>query len=269
MAIMDAPGTSLTNEFSNLRLEEGAASGSLLEWAQGVDVLQWNCRKLHTKLRQVAELVERHEIRVLAFSEAALPKGSALDGYRCLSCPSVTTFLPNGSAMLYIRKGVEHRKLDTKTLRTESFEAVAAKVHLRGMDVTILSVYARSGNYAMPLEELKRWCSTHNSRLVVCGDFNCHHRDWGSKKTDARGRRLNEAMTTLGLELANDGRPTRCQQPSGYSTLDLTFHSAGLCLRWDPAPVRMGSDHYPLAIRIRGDTRVQGADRPDSGCTVF
>jgi hypothetical protein len=70
------------------------------------------------------------------------------------------------------------------------------------------------------LDHLATTASMENKALLIMGDFNSYHQDWGSTKTDKNGRDLEETTTTTRLHVLNHGEPTH-----GKEALDLMFSS--------------------------------------------
>lgn len=60
---------------------------------------------------------------------------------------------------------------------------------------------------------------------IIAGDFNSWSRTWGSKKTGARGRVLEEWAAELDLILLNKGTTATCVRTQGESIIDLTWVS--------------------------------------------
>lgn len=84
---------------------------------------------------------------------------------------------------------------------------------------------------------------------MILGDFNAHHRAWGSSRDDPRGRAIMRICEKYDLIVLNDGSDTYI---SGQrrTAIDLSLCSSSIIghLRWhvhrDPA----GSDHCPIEI---------------------
>ncbi|KAG0427248.1 hypothetical protein HPB47_025691 [Ixodes persulcatus] len=90
-------------------------------------------------------------------------------------------------------------------------------------------------------------------RLLVAGDFNAHHPDWGYSTANARGARLKEAAELAHLTLANDlDYPTRHGLHEGQrdTTPDLTWADSRLVTDWRCGPDPKGSDHYPIWLEL-------------------
>ncbi|KAH7931748.1 hypothetical protein HPB49_025770 [Dermacentor silvarum] len=90
-------------------------------------------------------------------------------------------------------------------------------------------------------------------RLLVGGDFNAPHQNWGYDRNSERGCILLEEVEAAGVILANDlDYPTRRALHSGQrdSTPDLIWTTPGLVYDWRCGADPMGSDHYPIWIEV-------------------
>jgi len=61
--------------------------------------------------------------------------------------------------------------------------------------------------------------------IIVAGDFNAWSRSWGSKRTGARGRVLEEWVAGFDLILLNKGKTATCVRTQGESVIDLATDS--------------------------------------------
>lgn len=87
--------------------------------------------------------------------------------------------------------------------------------------------------------------------LLVLGDFNSWSREWGSRRTNARGRKLGDWARGEGLLLVNRGSAPTCVRSRGESIVDLTFASAGIARRvskWQVRGEETGSDHLYISM---------------------
>ena len=88
------------------------------------------------------------------------------------------------------------------------------------------------------------------------GDMNSYHALWGSERTEARGRIIEEVMTETYLNVLNDGTPTRITLNS-ETCIDITLVSLMLepILQWSVAASPYDSDHIPYLQRSLGQRR--------------
>ncbi|XP_071451358.1 uncharacterized protein [Hetaerina americana] len=83
--------------------------------------------------------------------------------------------------------------------------------------------------------------------------------EWGSVKTNARGRALLEAVATLELELANTGAAAKYMKPGKSSIFDLTFidpRLMGAGYSWAVSDHFTGSDHQALLFTLKKDGEI-------------
>lgn len=69
------------------------------------------------------------------------------------------------------------------------------------------------------------------TNTIICGDFNAHHTDWGSDRTEKKGKNIIKYLTEEQLELLNNETPTRIDPSQGkLSTIDLTIATPSLAV---------------------------------------
>jgi len=98
---------------------------------------------------------------------------------------------------------------------------------------------------------LERSIRLSTDDILLAGDFNAKHSDWGSSKYDPRGEALSEMIHALGLLICNTGNDPTFK--TGY-IIDVTFSSKGLADRicdWAVLDVEALSDHHYLQFNIR------------------
>jgi len=66
------------------------------------------------------------------------------------------------------------------------------------------------------------------SPVIIAGDFNAWATEWGSIRTNARGRLLIDAFAILNVSLLNSGNAHTYTKAGRGSVIDLTFASACL-----------------------------------------
>ncbi|KAH9363754.1 hypothetical protein HPB48_020114 [Haemaphysalis longicornis] len=92
-------------------------------------------------------------------------------------------------------------------------------------------------------------CATSACVLLVCGDFNAPHRDWGYGQDFVRLKRFSGETEAVGLVLANDtAYSTRHGLHAGQqdTSPNLTWSTPCLVREWRCGLDTMGSDHYPI-----------------------
>ncbi|KAH8250787.1 hypothetical protein KR026_006826, partial [Drosophila bipectinata] len=71
----------------------------------------------------------------------------------------------------------------------------------------------------------------HRFQVVIAGDFNAWAEEWGSLRTNARGRTLQETFATLDVALVSTGSQNTFGKAGYGSIVDLTFCCSGLFRR--------------------------------------
>lgn len=162
-----------------------------------------------------------------------------------------------GWAAIGVLRHLPQAQLDTSALCSSDREVVAARVRHGGLKMVLASIYIRPR--AKPKDgETASWIRglvelADGDPLIVAGDFNAPHKKWGYATNTKKGRELLEAMRKEGLELQNEtGVKTRLakQQRQKDTTPDLTWITGDLTLEWKPWRDTLGSDHYPIELKV-------------------
>lgn len=132
------------------------------------------------------------------------------------------------------------------------FEVTTVKITLRGRSICLCSLYwpHPSVEDADKVTSFLRSLSLNHEHLIVCGDFNCHHPEWGGYFSTV-GDRLLSTINELGLHILNDpSQPTYFCHSDEHrnSVLDLTIVSPSmraLVAKWTTCDDNI-SDHCPV-----------------------
>ncbi|XP_070140464.1 uncharacterized protein [Drosophila kikkawai] len=91
-----------------------------------------------------------------------------------------------------------------------------------------------------------------HSNVVVGGDFNAWAIEWGSSRTNARGRAVLETFASLDVVLLNEGSRQTFSRAGAGSVIDLTFVSSALArrARWTIGEVYTASDHEAIECSL-------------------
>ncbi|KAG0419941.1 hypothetical protein HPB47_003780 [Ixodes persulcatus] len=163
-----------------------------------------------------------------------------------------------GWAAVSILRHMQQAQLATKALCSTDREVVATRIRHGRTKITVASVYLRPGTKAVD-GEIMQWIKgliklAEGDPVIVAGDFNSPRRYWRYTTNTRRGKDILEAMNTVGLELLNaPGVKTRLakQRRHNDSTPDLSWASRCLDLEWTPWKDSLGSDHFPLEMKLR------------------
>lgn len=120
------------------------------------------------------------------------------------------------------------------------------------------------GDVETRLDEITRFIQTNRNmgKLLILGDFNAKSTTWAERRTDPRGRLVEDWAAMLDLRLLNWGSTPTCVRESGSSIVDLSWASPGILHKignWRVMEeLETLSDHHYIAMEL---TRCQ----PGSG----
>ncbi|GBP78995.1 hypothetical protein EVAR_58138_1 [Eumeta japonica] len=92
--------------------------------------------------------------------------------------------------------------------------------------------------------------------VAIAGDFNAWVVDWGSKLTNARGKEVLEAFSTLYVVLLNSGDTPTYTKGDASSIVDITFVSSSLIRRncdWRVMDLYKSSNHNAILWEVSID----------------
>lgn len=94
--------------------------------------------------------------------------------------------------------------------------------------------------------------ATARSPVVIGGDFNAWAMEWGSRRTNTRGRMLLEAFAPLEVGIANNGGALTYRKAGTGSIIDITLVSNALMrkLKWWVSEEFTSSDHQAVLFNL-------------------
>ncbi|KAH7939971.1 hypothetical protein HPB52_019813 [Rhipicephalus sanguineus] len=235
-------------------MARGAPSESLI-W-------QWNCRGFQRKRALVQQHLTLLDEKPLAIVLQESGKAAKLSGYQAFSSDKgdksrVTTLIKRNIA------AIEHE------VNSREIEAVLLEI-LTGRkgepSVFLLNLYSTPRQRKVRFRALfrKEIEAAGTNPLVIAGDFNAAHPEWGYSKQDPKGRQLWEDAHELGLTLHTDpSSPSRVGNSVCADTSpDLTFSKNVTDLKWTNSECNFGSDHFILALILKKGVKTRRARQP-------
>ncbi|KAH7976307.1 hypothetical protein HPB52_011426 [Rhipicephalus sanguineus] len=142
------------------------------------------------------------------------------------------------SVLMYVRRELPHTHIDVANVTAGALECCAVTVPLRGVDMTVASVYVRPAQ----------------RHFLLCGDMNAHHTTWGSRKCSQRGKDLVDVINQLNLQVLNTGSFTFIRRAGRVSctAIDVSLATRGASYEWTTEPDSWGSDHLPITTTPAG-----------------
>lgn len=209
--------------------------------------VQWNCRSVVSKKCEIIYLINKYDPFIFSITETWLKPSSVfkLSGFSCLRDDRPDGW---GGAALLIKNSIIYSNLTLPIFNKDNFNAVACLIN----NICFLSIYIPHPSLQI-LREVENLLSHLCRPCVVMGDFNSHHRSWGSSISNTLGNDLLDIINNQNLCVLNDGSPTRRTEPLiNKSAVDLTITSPSLAssISWKTIASTHGSDHFPIILQF-------------------
>lgn len=217
-----------------------------------LNIVQWNAQSLlsnqyifslflYEKNIHIAVLCEtwlkpRHHIRFKNYEFVRLDSGND----------------HNGVAIL-IHKSLNFKKLDT--FSDDSIQNIAIRLYYgNNKELTILSLYSpKLCSLPFTKQKFNNLIQSLPEPLVIAGDFNALHHNWGCMTSDTRGSDILECVDDNSLVILNDGQMTTVGSHRWrQNALDLTIVSPELAVScdWSVHDDPLGSYHLPVITKV-------------------
>lgn len=209
--------------------------------------VQWNCRSVVSKKSEIIYLANKFNPFIISITETWLKPDSVfkLSGFSCLRDDRPDGW---GGAALLIKNSCSFSQFPLPTHDNDNFTAVACIIN----KVCFVSIYIPHPSLQIFIE-VENLLSYLPRPFVVMGDFNAHHRTWGSSVSNCHGKDLLEIIDRQNLCILNDGSHTRRTKPSeNDSAVDLSITSPSLAssISWKTQQSTHGSDHFPIILKF-------------------
>ena len=151
-----------------------------------------------------------------------------------------------GGVASLIRQGISYAEVDSGK---GNIEYITIEINMSNRKLKISNIYCPPDKNPKSHEFQRFFCQRN---AVLVGDFNAHHSIFGSSLTNARGRTLENLITSSDFTVLNTGAATHINHSGGESPLDLTIASRNLATisNWTVLRDPIGSDHFPKITKI-------------------
>lgn len=223
-----------------------------------LNILQWNCRSLNSKIGDLCNLLSYKNIDVVCLSETwrSHTDTSKIPNYSLLECfsPPASNGVHYGGVAIALKSNYIFSRIHIP-FNCHPFQVVGCKLTCGTKIISILSIYVAPDkpysvdNTVNMFKELLKLCSEY---IIITGDFNAHSPVWGDSRNDAKGLCILDVLDQCNLFLLNNGLPTRFNALDQPSAIDLTFSSPnlGIDCQWSTFNDTLNSDHVPIVINI-------------------
>ena len=214
-------------------------------------IQHWNCHSFNSNgpeyiwnLSQISEMPN-----IICLQETwykTQEEHPEIQGYKIADF-SVRDNTKGGGTAIYIKNNLAYI---TKSYKSK-FETSCIEFTMNKQSITLVNLYdaskdTKNNHYQELLSQVK-------GNFIVCGDFNAHHRLWGSKENDTKGSELYDLLSNNNnVVILNDGSGTR-QNPTNLelSCIDLSICSTNIAhqITWSvDHSSSYGSDHFVVNL---------------------
>lgn len=222
-----------------------------------MEIISWNLNGLRSKAHEVSNILS--ECDILCLTETKMTPQ--------------TKFKPVYKNFNYIRKDREadgggglmtiiHKSLTYSSIVLQNIpkgvEVIGSRIVYGEREVNLFNVYippqnrARKNHLSLFFEEMAQY-----ENLIISGDLNAHHSNWGSDLHNARGDWIADVIINQNLKILNSGEATReLPIPNRKSVPDISISSndIGTVIRWELIEDLKRSDHLPMKITVEEGT---------------
>lgn len=205
-------------------------------------IIHYNIRHFYANQVDLVDLIDQHSPSIVSINELGtlIPKRTI---QRLLF--SYNIFLkegtnPHGGAVLAIDK-----KLSCEQIETNLPNMIAVRTGIKEQQYVVASIYSP------PTEDLPLAAMTklidNEKKVIIAGDLNAKHPDWGCPQTNTKGRRLAEWLSTRKMKVLNHGINTSLRSTT---TIDLIISNEPPGTTESTSLSYNGSDHLPILTKF-------------------
>lgn len=173
---------------------------------ESLRIATWNINGLLNNKTEVNTFLKFQHIDVLLISESHMTDNKSFNvaGYSTYS-----TCHPDGTAhagtSILIRSNIKHHLL--RSYQTPHIQATSIVVQDGQGPLTLTSIYCPP-RYNIKREQFDHIFESLSGRVIIGGDWNAKHSQWGSRLTVTRGRELKESIDKYQLKVLTTCQPT-------------------------------------------------------------
>jgi len=219
-------------------------------------LLNWNANGLKSHRNALLAFLNHHNIDIACITETHLSNTDKLNfpGYKMYRADRVTQIRAMGGVAILVRNQIIQQQMPTLNLLC--LEAVAVLIRLNNRPVTLVSAYQPPSRH-MHISDYEQLLSP-NSSIIIAGDLNSKHTNWGCRVTNPNGRKLQSFIANTSCTVSAPSEPTYF--PSDVNRLPdildiLILKSVPLNCVHEPL-AELDSDHVPVKITINSSPQI-------------
>lgn len=214
--------------------------------------LAWNSKSLARSRFELLDLLDQLDINICLISETWLKpsKNISFPGFSIYRHDR--TDRPGGGVAILVRSNIEHHQVKVPS-SVKNIDAVAVNFSFRGSAVTLISCYLPPGKSALVGDF--RTLLTLSHSVVLAGDFNAKHTNWGCNSVNSYGKKLFDMSLRHTFDIITPDSHTYFPTNTRMSPSIIDF----ACIRNLPFTCTaevveaLDSDHLPVLYNLLGD----------------
>ena len=215
-------------------------------------IASWNAYSIKAKKLELLKFLQEHEIDVLLVQETFLkPQDKfTLQNYTIIRQDRLRE--RGGGTLVATRKNIYHYEIPNPH---EELEGTFIAIPTREGTVVLGSLYI-SPTQGTPFEQehLEALFEDPSLMVIIGGDLNAKHQDWGCRSTSNRGALIQESATELEYFIRPPNEPTHYGSFGQPEILDLFLLKNIRKASTTQAIHDLSSDHLPIIFEY-GDIR--------------
>lgn len=221
-----------------------------------ISIWQWNCRGFQGKKSNLQLHIQNLEVKpdIITIQEPMGPV--SLTGYKAISQKYIPRKTGMTATLVSNQLTAIQHEFDNSAADYTLTEIIPAKKEQ--VSLYVLNVYSSPKDQSREVTALLESTTqlAKKGQLVITGDFNAPHVEWGYHKSFKKGNILWNKIQELGLSLLNDPHTaTRTGNSiSRDTTPDLTLAKNVKNPVWRNTGADLNSDHYILATTLRTES---------------
>ena len=223
-----------------------------------ITLLQWNCNSINRRKQERLHYLKNKSQRpphVICLQEILLTanKYFELPDYTIIRKDRPN---PAGGVLIAIHSSVAYSPINI----VEDLEVLAIKLHTTTTNkpIIIINIYNQPAN-TIELSFVKNICDLHKDKVITLGDMNAHHTSWKCKNNNKSGEYILNFTMSNRATILNDKIPTHTFYNGTSSNIDISIVTKEMALNTNACVLdnTMGSDHYPIEIKINAKLNPQ------------
>lgn len=211
-------------------------------------ILSWNCRGISNKKDSLTELINVNNPACICIQETKLKDNHSFNfhNYVFEHQPQLLgeNDMAKGGVGIIIKPGINYTRININT----NFQAIAVQLNLH-RKITVCSIYIPPKPFKFTENDLENLIKQLPAPFILTGDFNSHSKLWYNKKTDARGKIVENFLIKNNINLLDEqGQTFRRGTLESHPDLTLISPELHTEFNWKIYEDPCSSDHVPIII---------------------